>query len=217
MRKLKLAPSKLNYNLGGCHRCFAAGLNGESWPDRPFPGIFSRLDRHQRAYFDGKPTSAIDPRLPPGVVRNAAGVASKPFVHAGVELRIRGTMDAVAELDNSTLLVIDYKSSIPNDRLGSHYREQLSAYRWALEHPLNGEARSVSGMGLLVICPESMADTDRGLAQLVSATWIPVDYDESWFESLLEHVAEIAVDPECAVSHQYCDWCELREQLVAGL
>ena len=217
MRKLKLAPSKLNYNLGGCHRCFAAALNGESWPDRPFPGIFSRLDRHQRAYFDGKPTSVIDPGLPAGVVRNAAGVVSVPFVHGDVALTIRGTLDAVAQLTDGTVRIIDFKSSIPNDRLGGRYRPQLSAYRWALENPLHGDPVRVSGMGLLIVCPEMMADTDRGPAQLVSTTWIPVQYDEQWFESLLEHIAEIVVDPESATSHRTCEWCDLREQLGAGL
>jgi hypothetical protein len=217
MRKIKIAPSNLSYNLGGCHRCFAEGLNGEQWPDRPFPGIFARLDRQQRAYFDGKPTTVIDPGLPPGVVRNAAGVVSKPFVHNGVALTIRGTLDAVAELDDGTVRVIDFKSSIPNDRLGDRYRPQLSAYQWALEHPLNGDALIISGLGLLVVCPEEMADTDHGPAQLVSATWIEIEYDEHWFESLLEHVAEIAIDPASADSYPYCDWCELREQIVVGL
>ena len=59
MKDYRIGPSKLSYDLGGCHRCFAESMNGEAWPDRPFPGIFSRLDRQQRDYFDGKPLSAL--------------------------------------------------------------------------------------------------------------------------------------------------------------
>jgi len=212
-----LAPSRLNFDLGNCHRCFAHQLNGEQWPDRPFPGVFSRLDRCQRAYFDGKPTTVIDPGLPSGVVRDAAGVTSKPFVHNGVALTIRGTLDALAELDDGSVIVIDYKTLVPKHHLGERYKWQLAAYRWALTHPLNGDPLNVASMGLMIVCPEEMADTDRGPAQLVSLTWVEIPYDEHWFEDLLEHIAEIAVDPESATSSPYCDWCSLREELVVGL
>ena len=43
--EVTLSPSSLNYEDRRCDRCFGEALNGESWPDRPFPGIFSKLDR----------------------------------------------------------------------------------------------------------------------------------------------------------------------------
>ncbi len=214
MKTYRISPSKLNYNLGGCHRCFAEALNGEAWPARPFPGIFSRLDRQQRHYYDGKPTSVIDSSLPAGVIRNAAGVLSAPFEHNGVTLTIKGTLDAIAELDDGRIIVIDFKSSIPNEYLGERYRPQLSAYQWALTNPHRGEPQEVADLGLLIVCPETMAATDKGVASLVSTTWIPVNYDDDWFTGLLAHVCDIALDPTSAASGINCDWCDLRDRLV---
>ena len=209
----RISPSRLNYNLGGCHRCFAEALNGETWPSRPFPGIFSRLDRQQRDYYDGKPTSVIDPSLPAGVIRNAKGVMSQPFEHNGVTLTIKGTLDAIAELDDGRIYVVDFKSSIPNEDLADRYRPQLSAYHWALTRPAKTEPQEVSTLGLLIVCPEAMADTNQGLAQLVSTTWIEIDYDETWFTNLLKEICGIAADPASAESDADCEWCGLRDQL----
>ena len=216
MKDYRIGPSKLSYDLGGCHRCFAESMNGELWPDRPFPGIFSRLDRQQRDYFDGKPLSVLDSSLPPGTIRNASGVKSEPFVHGGVALTIRGVLDAIGELCDERIYVVDFKSSIPGDHLADRYRAQLCAYQWALEHPQRGEAREVAGLGLLVVCPESMVDTDHGVASLLSTTWIPVDYDEAWFTSLLRHVCGIAAYPTTAESNPRCEWCHLRDQIAAS-
>jgi hypothetical protein len=212
MKTYRISPSKLSYDLGGCHRCFAEALNGERWPTRSFPGLFSRLDRHQRDYYDGKPTSAIDPSLPPGIIRNAKGVMSATFTHNGVALTIKGILDAVAELDDGGLIVIDFKSSIPNNYLADRYRAQLSAYQWALTKPLRTEPRDVTGLGLLVVCPESMADTEAGVASLLSTTWIPVSYDQG-FADLLRHICNIAANPFAAPSDINCDWCGLRDRL----
>ncbi len=214
MNEFRISPSSLSYDLGGCHRCFAEALNGEVWPERPFPGIFARLDRAQRKYFDGKSTTVLDPNLPTGVIRNAKGVLAEPFEHNGTRLVIRGTLDAIAELDDDSIIVIDFKSSIPKEHLGDRYRPQLEAYRWALTHPQRGEPRDVSGLGLLIVTPEDMADTEIGPAQLVSTTWINVDFDDAWFIGLLEHICEIAADPKSAESNPYCSWCDLRDRLT---
>ena len=213
MSNFTISPRSLNYDLGGCHRCFAKSLNGESWPDQPYPEILSRLDRQQRAFYDGKPTSVLHPALPAGIVRNAKGVLSQPFEHHGVSLTIRGALDAIAEFDDGTIGVIDFKSSIPNNYLCDSYRPQLCAYQWALTYPAKTEPREVTKLGLLVVCPEAMADTNQGLAQLVSTTWIEVDYDEAWFADLLQEICDIAADPCSAEPDPECGWCDLRDQL----
>jgi len=214
--KFNVSPSSINYDLGGCHRCYAEKQNGEKWPDRPFPGIFSRLDRQQRAYYDNQPSSLIDASLPNGTIKNAAGIRSVPFVHDGIELTVKGTLDAIIEFKDGTTGIIDYKSSIPQDSLGERYRPQLSAYNWALSNPAVGQAKEISLMGLLIVCPESMQMTELGPAQLVSTTWIPVEYDHEWFIELMTHIAKIVKNPETAESNPYCEYCILREQLEAA-
>ncbi len=59
-----------------------------------------------------------------------------------------------------------------------------------------------------------MSPTDRGLAHLVSTTWVPVGYDHEWFISLLETICEITADPIGAKSDIDCEWCDLRERLA---
>ena len=65
-REIRLSPSNLNYEDRRCNRCFAEAVNGETWPQGPFPGIFAKLDSQQRRYFADRPTSDVDPGLPPG-------------------------------------------------------------------------------------------------------------------------------------------------------
>jgi len=214
MQNHKIAPSKLNFNLGGCDRCYAEALHGERWPARPFPGLFSRLDLHQRDYFDGQPTSIINADLPPGTIRNASSVKSQPFVHDDVSLTIAGRLDAVAELDDETIAVIDFKSSVPKDAMAASYRPQLCAYQYALTHPAKTQPVTVSKLGLLVVCPESMVDTNKGVAELVSTTWIEVIYDHEWFVALLETVCELAANPKASWSDPSCEWCDLRNQVT---
>lgn len=210
----RVSPSSLSYGLSGCDRCWAEARNGEKWPERPFPGLFTRLDRQQRAYFEGKSTSVLDPNLPQGVIADGTGVKAAPFEHAGVSLTIRGTLDAIANLEDGRILVVDYKSIVPKEHLGELYWAQLAAYTWALEHPLSGEPRQVAAMGLLLIYPTVMADTDQGPASLLESTWIPVPRDDQAFVDLLRHLAEIAAEPSSAESTPECEWCDLRDRLT---
>ena len=213
--EFNISPSALNYDLGGCHRCYAEKQNGERWPERPFPGIFSRLDRQQRAYYNGESSKLIDDSLPSGIIRNASGVKSAPFHHDGVELTIKGTLDAIIEFDDGSVAIVDFKSSIPNENLGERYKPQLSAYNWAMTNPAKGESKQISSMGLLVVCPESMQMTESGVAQIVSTTWIPVTYDEEWFKKLMVKIAEMVKNPEMAESNVNCSYCILRTELQA--
>jgi hypothetical protein len=216
-RSIRVPPWSLNWNLGGCHRCFAEALNGEELPRRFSAGlgrVCAQLDRYHREFFRGKSTSCLSADLPAGVIRNGSGVMSRPFKHEGVALTIRGRTDAVVKLSDNRVLVVDFKSGFPNEHTAARFRPQLSAYHWALTNPVRGSTCDVAGMGILAVTPGSMSSTDHGLAHLVSTTWVPVEYDHEWFVSLLETICEIAVDPTGAKSDIECEWCDLRERLA---
>ncbi len=216
-RSIRVPPWSLNRDLGGCHRCFAEALNGEALPRRFSAGlgkVCAQLDRHQRDFFQGKSTSCLSADLPAGVIRNGSGVMSRPFKHEGVALTIRGRTDAIVKLSDNRVLIVDFKSGFPNEHTAARFRPQMSAYRWALTNPVSGSTRDVAGMGILAVTPESMSPTDRGLAHLVSTTWVPVGYDHEWFISLLETICEITADPIGAKSDIDCEWCDLRERLA---
>ena len=149
-REVRLSPSNLNYEDRRCDRCFAEAANGEAWPQRPFPGIFAKLDSQQRRYFTDRPTSDVDPGLPPGTLHNGGRVQSAPHTIGGVDFTIRGSMDALLRFDDGSVGVVDFKSSTASPALGDAYRPQLAAYQWSLSHPASGDAETVSVAGLLI-------------------------------------------------------------------
>lgn len=188
-------------------------LNGERWPDRPFPGIFAKLDSQQRRYFTGRSTADIDSALASGVIENGGRVESAPVSVGGIDFTLRGNMDALIRFDDGTVGVVDYKSTTAHPGLVGAYRPQLAAYAWALEHPASGEAQAVTAAGLLIFAPEEMVDTDRGRAYLVSATWIPVEVPDGWFGDFLGRLEPLIESPRSASSAPDCGWCDLRRQM----
>ena len=211
--EVTLSPSSLNYEDRRCDRCFGEALNGESWPDRPFPGIFSKLDSYQRRYFTGRPTSDVDSSLPPGTVHNGTRVRSTPLTVDGVDFVIRGSMDALIRFDDGTVGIVDYKSSTAHPGLVDAYRPQLAAYRWAVSSPETCEPRTVSAAGLFVFSPESLVDTDHGRAYQVSSTWLPVEIDDDWIEAFLKRLAPLVEAPGDVPSSPDCGWCDIRDRL----
>ena len=211
--EVRLSPSSLNYEDRRCDRCFAEGLNGEEWPQGPFPGIFAKLDSQQRKYFTGRPTTDIDPTLPAGTLHNGGRVQSAPVTIGKVDFTIRGNMDALIRFDDGTVGVVDFKSSTATPALGDAYRPQLAAYQWSFSHPASGDVETVSVTGLLVFAPESMVDTSDGRAYLVSTTWIPVEVKDGWFENFLGRIAPLVKSPGKARTKPDCEWCDLRRRL----
>ena len=212
-REVRLSPSNLNYEDRRCDRCFAEAVNGEAWPQGPFPGIFAKLDSQQRRYFTNRSTSDIDPTLPPGTLHNGGRVQSAPHTIGGVDFTIRGSMDALLRFDNGSVGVVDFKSSTAS-QLGDAYRPQLAAYQWALSRPASGDPEEVSVAGLLVFAPESMVDTEQGRAYLVSTTWSPLEIEDGWFENFLSRIAPLIQEPKEAPSKPDCEWCALRARLL---
>ena len=210
----RLSPNNLNYEDRRCDRCFAEAANGEAWPQGPFPGIFAKLDSQQRRYFTDRPTSDVDPGLPPGTLHNGGRVQSAPHAIGGVDFTIRGNMDALLRFDDGSVGVVDFKSSTASPQLGDAYRPQLAAYQWALRKPASGDPETVSVAGLLVFAPEEMVDTERGRAYLVSSTWIPVEIEDGWFERFLERLVPLVESPSQAPTRSGCEWCLLRDRLT---
>jgi hypothetical protein len=211
----RLSPSSLNYEDRRCDRCFAEAANGEAWPQGPFPGIFAKLDSQQRRYFTDRPTSDVDPGLPPGTLHNGGRVQSAPHAIGGVDFTIRGNMDALLRFDDGSVGVVDFKSSTASPQLGDAYRPQLAACHWALRKPASGDPETVSVAGILVFAPEEMVDTERGRAYLVSSTWIPVEIEDGWFERFLERLVPLVESPSQAPTRSGCEWCLLRDRLTA--
>ena len=67
---IKLSPSDLTFLWDECKRCFYLKyVHGITRPAAPFPGIFGKIDRLMKEYYEGRPTADLDPTLPAGRVR----------------------------------------------------------------------------------------------------------------------------------------------------
>src|SRR5580698_7992958 len=65
-----IAPSDLTFLLDDCLKCFYLKVvHGVRRLAGPMPGVFTVMDRQQRRYFDGRPSTDICQTLAPGVLR----------------------------------------------------------------------------------------------------------------------------------------------------
>src|SRR3954447_21626614 len=85
-----VAPSDLTFLLHECRRCFwFKVVRGQRRPPGLMPGVFSRMDRAQREYFDGRSTRDVSLALPEGSLScHGLDVLSCPIEIPGTTSRI---------------------------------------------------------------------------------------------------------------------------------
>lgn len=219
MPQYKLSPSMLTFFWDECPRCFYLQVvRGINRPSTAFPKVFGRIDSLMKGLFAGKPTSAIDPALPPGRVALQGGwVTSAPIEIPGVAAScyIKGAFDSVLAFEDGSYAVIDFKTSTPSPQHIGFYGRQLSAYAYALEHPAPGGLRlsPISKLGLLYLDPvdiEHGADHKR-IVYGGEVTWQELPLDEAGFLSFMRGVMEVLSLPEPPPANEGCGFCAYRE------
>lgn len=208
-----LAPSDLTFGLHGCPKCFWHKIvRGERRPPSPMPGVFTRMDKAQRMYFEGRSTQSISSRLPPGKLRcSGLKVMSRPIEVSGHEARIRfrGEMDALGELDGGGYVAVDFKTA--------SWKEtevpctlQLHAYAWGLENAEFPTPRfaPVRDMGLLYFDPvEVVGDPGGELSFRLKTMWWEVKRDDEWFTEFLGKVCSLLELSAPPLPHPSCGFC----------
>ena len=220
MDPYKLSPSMLTFAWDECPRCFYLRVvRGIDRPSMAFPKVFTRIDSLMKNLFAGKPTSAIDPDLPPGrVAMQGKWVTSAPIEFPGVEAScyIKGAFDSVLAFDDGCYAVMDFKTSTPSRQHVAFYGRQLSAYAYALEHPAAGalQLSPVSKLGLLYLDPvdiEHGADHKR-IVYGGEVTWQELPKDEEKFLKFLRGVLEVLSQAEPPPASESCGFCAYREE-----
>jgi hypothetical protein len=167
-------------------------------------------------YYSGKRTEEFCPDLPPGIVTyGERRVQSVPLAISGTvsTCYISGRFDIVAELDNGSFAVMDFKTGNPSDEKSEMYSRQLHAYAFALENPADGvlKLNPVSKLGLLYftpdVCQQLAADRQVLEGQL---KWVEVERDDSAFISFVEEVVKLLDGPLPEARPDTCDWCKYR-------
>ena len=202
MKEFKLSPSDFSFLWEECKCCFYLKVSrGFDRPRTAFPKIFGTIDAAMTACYDGMRTEAISSRMPRGIVRfGQKWVRSHP-IDVGLgspTCYIAGRFDSVAEFDDGTYGVIDFKTSGARGDQLALYGRQLHAYAYALEHPAPGQLAlaPISRLGLLVFEPGSFVHLPGETANLVGKlTWIDMPRDDAAFLNFLRQVVSLLSQP----------------------
>jgi len=211
----KLSPSDLSFLYDGCKRCFVLKVkHGIRQPSIPLPGIFSAISYLQKEYYSNRRLEELSLGLPPGVIRfGEKWVRSRPVELEGrtSTCYINGRFDIVAELDDGSWAVIDFKTGNPSEEKTGFYGRQLHAYAYALEHPAEDQLHlaPVSTLGLLYFTPDRCEQTGPE-RQLIEGDmkWLPVAKDEAAFLKFLGQVIDLLDGPLPAPDLEKCEWCQ---------
>ena len=219
----KLSPSDLTFLFDGCKHCFVLKVRfGIPQPSIPIPAVFSRIAGLQKDYYSGKRTEEFCPELPPGTVKyGEEWVRSKTIEMSGRECTcfISGRFDIVAEPDDQSFAILDFKTGNPSEEKSTMYARQLQAYAIALENPAEGALKlsPISRLGLLYFMPEKCEQSapDRQVLEGGMA-WVEIERDDAAFRAFLEEVVALLDGPIPQPQPETCDWCRYRSR-IAGI
>jgi len=217
-KSIKLSPSDLTFLWDECPRCFYLKyLHGITRPAAPFPAIFGTIDRLMKAQFAGRPTTDLDPSLPPGnVMVSEQWIESLPVVLPGHALScfLRGKIDAILRFYDGSYGVVDFKTSEPKPAHIPFYSRQLHAYAYALEHPAPNRlsCSPISRLGLYVETPHAtLAATTSEISFHFRSTWLEIPLEERGFLGFLDKVLSLLELPEPPPASENCTYCQYRQ------
>lgn len=215
----RLSPSDLTFLYEGCKHCFVLKVRyGIGQPSIPIPAVFSRIAVLQKDYYSGRRTEDICSSLPPGVVTyGEKWVRSSTLELSGCSstCHINGRFDIVAQLDDGSFAVLDFKTGSPSEEKSEMYARQLQAYAVALENPAKGELklRPVSKLGLLYFIPDKCAQPMMTRQILEGELhWVGIERDDAAFMGFLEEVVRLLDGPLPEPQPDICEWCAYRER-----
>jgi len=214
----KLSPSELTFLWDECPRCFYLKVvRNFNRPWSPFPGIFNRIDKLMKDYFEGRRAVENSPELPEGKVKfGEKWVTSQPIKFPGKKSAcyIKGKFDTVIAFSDGSYGVVDFKTTQPSPKHIPFYSRQLHAYAHALEDAAPGmfSLGPISKLGLLCVEPVQMDKAPDGkIAYLGEVTWLEIPRDDEWFFDFLGRVIHILDQDEPPASSENCGWCQYRQ------
>jgi hypothetical protein len=213
----KLTPSDLTFLYDGCKHCFVLKVkHGLRQPSIPLPAVFAKIASLQKDYYSGKRTEDFCPSLPPGIVTygeqwvrsNTIEIPGSPNT-----CHLAGRFDIVAELDDGSFAVLDFKTGNPSQAKSAMYARQLQAYTIALENPAKGalELNPISRLGLLYFTPDMFEQVAAERQMLEGQMlWVEIERNDSAFINFLEAVVRLLDGPLPQPEPETCDWCKYR-------
>src|SRR3989344_4598294 len=207
----KLSPSDFAYLYEECKFCYVQKVkNGIYQPSMPMPGVFSAINTRLQGNLVGKNLQSLSSALPSGEVVTQEGWVESVTV-PNTSVFIKGKYDLLVKNPDGTHMLVDLKISEPGEDKIEKYKTQLSAYKFALENPKEGEAYKITRIGLLIFYPDKVV-FENGTALLdFPPKWLEIPIDEENFSGFIKTVDKLLSGPEPEAS-ETCKWCIYRSR-----
>jgi len=212
----KLSPSDFAYLYEECKFCYCLKIKkGIVRPSMPMPGVFSALNTRLQGSLVGKELRELSLVLPEGIVESQEGFVESKAI-PGMKVFIKGKYDLLVRQPDNTYLIVDFKISQPSEDKILKYQTQLQAYHYAFEHPAQGEPKTITKMGLILMYPDQVK-FENGRAVLdFPPQWMEIPIDEQAFLRFMGEV-NILLEGPTPPENPECKWCQYRhlgEQLA---
>lgn len=209
----KLSPSDFAYLWEDCKFCYYNKIkSGVYQPSMPMPGVFSAINTRLQGNMVGKNLKSILKDLPDGEVVVQEGWVESNVI-PGTSVYIKGKYDLLVKNPDGTHTLVDLKISQPGEDKIDKYRTQLSAYKYALENPKEGEPVKTTRLALLIFYPDQVF-FEEGIIRLdFPHTWLEVSPDEKGFLTFIKEVDTLLKGPTPAES-KTCKWCLYRKSFA---
>lgn len=219
MTSWTISPSDLTFLWDECPRCFYLKVVTKfNRPVAPFPTIFGTIDRAMKQAFQGHNAKEISPSLPSGkLVFTESMLTSAPIQLPGSEhqLILRGKLDCLAQFDDGSYGIIDFKTSEPKEAHVHFYGRQLMAYARCLEHPAPQSmgVSPISILGLLYFIPRPMPNAEPTTFALGGRLeWQEIRRDDAAFDTFLTSVTTLLSAAEPPAASESCKYCQYRNE-----
>lgn len=197
MNTIYISPSDFaflyNESKWGFHAKYVSGIKR---PSVILPKIFTIIDSSIKKKYIGENLNRIDKNLPEAklISSDDKWVVSKPIVNDNYPdlcVKIRGKIDAALDYGDGSFAVVDFKTSEIGELYLEKYRNQLSAYSYAVLNPENIKAFSLPNLkntGLLVFEPDEFHIDYNGRAGLKgNFKWVEFVLDLDNFETFIKN------------------------------
>lgn len=205
----KLSPSDFAYLYEECKLCYYLKIKlGIYRPSSPFPAVFSALSTRLQGALIGKNLKELSDVLPDGVVESQEGfVESKPVPNTKVY--IKGKYDLLVKQSDNSYLIVDFKISQPSEEKIAKYQTQLQAYHYAFEHPVRGEPKYITKLGLIVMYPDQTKFENGRAVMDFPPKLLEIEIKKDTFLQFVREVSSLLEGPTPPENNR-CQWCKYR-------
>lgn len=216
-QQYKLSPSDFGYLWNECKHCYYHKVKYGIASPGIFPSMFRRINDLLQTSIMGTNLNLIHPDLPSGIITVQEGYLKSIPVPGATDCYISGRFDILTKLDDGSHVIIDFKITPPEEeKLLERYSSQLMAYKFALEHPVQGAPVRISKLGIVSVNPEEMKMVDGKIQFTATPRYHEVEVDMDKFFTLVKEVS-VVLNGEKPLPVDTCGLCKYRKYFIPDM